>query len=98
MGELAGLLTSFFWALSSVFFTRGSKQIGSVNVNRIRLVFAVILIMLAHLVTQGSLLPVRASPERWLWRGRARFAGLLVRVPFLFQAYVRVPNRLPTRT
>jgi len=96
MGELAGLLTSFFWALSSVFFTRGGKQIGSVNVNRIRLVFAVILIMLAHLVTQGSLLPLNASPERWLWLGLSGFAGLVVGDTFLFQAYVLVGNRLGT--
>ena len=96
MGELAGLLTSFFWALSSVFFTKGGRQIGSVNVNRIRLVFAVILIMLAHLVTQGSLLPLNASPERWLWLGLSGFAGLVVGDSFLFQAYVLVGNRLGT--
>lgn len=96
MGELAGLLTSFFWALGSVFFTRGSKQIGSVNVNCIRLVFAMILIMLAHLVTQGSLLPLNASPERWLWLGLSGFAGLVVGDSFLFQAYVLVGNRLGT--
>ena len=96
MGELAGLLTSFFLALSSVFFTKGGRQIGSVNVNRIRLVFAVILIMLAHLVTQGSLLPLNASPERWLWLGLSGFAGLVVGDSFLFQAYVLVGNRLGT--
>lgn len=96
MGELAGLATSFFWALSSVFFTRSGKQIGSVNVNRIRLVFAVALVMLAHQVTQGSFLPLNAGPERWMWLGLSGFIGLVLGDSFLFQAYVLVGNRLGT--
>jgi drug/metabolite transporter (DMT)-like permease len=96
MGELAGLLTSFFWSLSSVFFTKGSQQIGSINVNRIRLAFAVVLVMLAHLVTQGSLLPLHASPDRWLWLGLSGFAGLVLGDSFSFQAYVMIGNRLGT--
>jgi drug/metabolite transporter (DMT)-like permease len=96
MGELAGLATSLFWALSSVFFTRGGQQVGSVNVNRIRLALAVCLIMLAHLATQGTLLPLNAAPERWLWLGLSGFAGLVLGDSFLFQAYVLVGNRLGT--
>ena len=96
MGELAGLATSFFWALSSVFFTRAGKQIGSVNVNRIRLAFAVALVMLAHLVTQGSLLPLNAGSERWMWLGLSGFIGLVLGDSFLFQAYILVGNRLGT--
>lgn len=96
MGELAGLATSLFWALSSVFFTRSGRQVGSVNVNRIRLVLAVALIMLAHWITQGAPLPVNAAPERWLWLGLSGFAGLVLGDSFLFQAYVLVGNRLGT--
>jgi drug/metabolite transporter (DMT)-like permease len=94
MGELAGLATSLFWALSSVFFARGGQQVGSVNVNRIRLALAVALIMLAHLVTQGTLLPLNAAPERWLWLGLSGLVGLALGDTFLFQAYVMVGNRL----
>ncbi len=96
MGELAGLMTSFFWALSSVFFTRGGQQVGSVNVNRIRLVFAVILVTLAHLITQGSLLPLNAGLDRWIWLGLSGISGLVLGDSFLFQAYVLVGNRLGT--
>lgn len=96
MGELAGLCTSFFWALSSVFFTKGGKQIGSVNVNRIRLVFAVLLVMLAHRLTQGVFLPLNAGKERWIWLGLSGFVGLVLGDSFLFQAYVLVGNRLGT--
>lgn len=96
MGELAGLLTSFFWALSSTFFTKAGRIVGSIQVNRIRLFFAVILVMLAHLVTQGSLLPVHAGLDRWVWLGLSGFVGLVLGDSFVFQAYVLIGNRLGT--
>ncbi len=96
MGEIAGLLTSLCWALSSIFFTRGGKRIGSINVNRIRLFLAVILVMLAHLVTEGTPIPLNVSPERWLWLGLSGIVGLALGDGFTFQAYVMIGNRLGT--
>ena len=54
MGAIAALMTSVCWAGSSIFFTLGGKEVGSVMVNRIRIAFAVLLVMLAHLALQGA--------------------------------------------
>lgn len=94
MGEIAALTTAFCWALSSIFFTRGGKEVGSIIVNRIRLIFAVILVVLAHLVLQGTLFPVNAGWQRWLWLGLSGFVGLVVGDTLLFQAYVLIGNRI----
>jgi len=96
MGEIAALATSIFWALSSVFFTQAGKMVGAVVVNRIRLVIAVILVLLTHWLTLGSLIPLHASGERWLWLGLSGFVGLVLGDTFLFQAYVFIGNRIGT--
>ncbi|MDD5370097.1 MAG: DMT family transporter [Anaerolineaceae bacterium] len=96
MGELAAIITACCWAMSSVFFTTGGKEVGSIMVNRIRLIFAVSLVMVAHLVLLGSLLPVNAGWERWMWLGLSGFIGLVLGDSFLFQAYVLIGTRIST--
>ncbi|MFQ5576138.1 MAG: EamA family transporter, partial [Anaerolineae bacterium] len=94
MGELAALATAFFWTLTSVFFTIGGREVGSVMVNRLRLLLAVLFLAVTHLAVQGTLWPVAAGPERWFWLGLSGIIGLAVGDAFLFQGYVMVGPRL----
>jgi len=96
VGEFAALATALFWALSSVFFTQAGKLVGSMTVNRIRLVFVVLMVLLAHGLVQGSPFPMDAGWERWFWLGLSGFVGLVLGDSLLFQAYVLVGNRLGT--
>jgi len=94
LGELAALGTSFFWAFTSIFFTLGGRQVGSVVVNRSRLLFAVLIVPLLHLALEGSLLPMDAEPFRWGWLGLSALLGLVIGDSFLFQAFVTLGPRL----
>jgi drug/metabolite transporter (DMT)-like permease len=96
MGEIAAFFTAVCWAGSSIFFTSTSKKIGAIAVNRIRLVFAVGLILIAHILLTGQLLPLGAEPFRWLWLGLSGIVGLVLGDSFLFQAYKMIGNRLGT--
>jgi drug/metabolite transporter (DMT)-like permease len=96
MGVIAALGTAFFWSLSSLFFTAAGKEVGSLRVNRIRLLFAVTLVMIAHWITEGSLLPVNAGWQRWAWLGLSGIVGLTLGDSFLFQAYVLIGARIST--
>ena len=96
MGETAALITAFCWAFSSVFFTAASKVAGSIPVNRIRLIFAVFILLVVHTVMTGQLLPFSAEPYRWLWLGLSGIVGLVLGDTFLFQAYILIGNRLGT--
>jgi drug/metabolite transporter (DMT)-like permease len=96
MGELAALATAFCWAFSSIFFTSTSKEAGAIPVNRIRLVFAVLLLLVFHTLITGHPLPLDAEPFRWIWLGLSGIVGLVLGDTLLFQAYYLIGNRLGT--
>src|SRR4030042_5108866 len=93
LGDLAALATALCWTVSSTFFTFGARQVGSVAVNRLRLLIAAILLVLLHTLTLGSALPLNAEPERWLWLGLSGIIGLTLGDAFLFQAYLWIRPR-----
>jgi drug/metabolite transporter (DMT)-like permease len=95
LGELAALTTALCWSFTSIFFTLAGRQVGSVVVNRVRLLVAAILLMLTHWLFSIPL-PLKAEPARWFWLGLSGVIGLVLGDAFLFQAYVWVGPRLGT--
>jgi drug/metabolite transporter (DMT)-like permease len=94
IGEIAALLTSLAWSFTSSFFTLAGRRVGSVVVNRTRLLLAVVMLCLTNWVISGSLLPLDADPSRWLWLGLSGIVGLVLGDAFLFQAFLWIGPRL----
>jgi drug/metabolite transporter (DMT)-like permease len=94
LGEIAALLTSLAFSVTSTMFTLASRRIGSLVVNRLRLILAVLLLSLTHWFVLGSLLPLKAEPQRWFWLGLSGIVGLVLGDAFLFQAFVWIGPRL----
>ena len=94
LGEIAGLITALFWALTSIFFTLAGRDVGSRTVNRIRLLLAVPLLALVHLLVGGSLIPLHASAERWGWLALSGLIGLVIGDGLLFYAFTQIGARL----
>lgn len=94
MGEIAALLTAVSWTLSSTFFAIAAQGVGSMVVNRTRLIIATTLLMLTHLALTGQLVPFNAGPERWLWLGLSGIVGLVLGDAFLLQAFVLIGARI----
>jgi len=96
VGEIAAVITAFCWALSSIFFARAGDQVGSVIVNRMRLLFAVILLVATHFILQGQVIPLNAGLDRWFWLGISGIVGLIIGDACLLQAYVMIGARIAT--
>ena len=94
VGELAAIGTSLCFSFTSVLFTLSGRQVGSLIVNRMRLLLAVLLVLLLHTLTFGQPLPLDAGSERWFWLGLSGFVGFALGDAFLFQAFVLIGPRL----
>jgi drug/metabolite transporter (DMT)-like permease len=96
MGEIAAILTAICWGLSSIFFTTTSREAGPIPVNRVRLLFALPLLVITHFALTGQVFPIQAEPYRWLWFGLSGIVGLVIGDTLLFACYSLIGNRLGT--
>jgi drug/metabolite transporter (DMT)-like permease len=96
MGEIAAVITAVCWSFTSIFFNNASRLIGSVKVNRLRLLVSTVILLTVHWLVMGSPLPFAATQEQWLWLGLSGIIGLALGDAFLFQAYVHIGARLTT--
>ena len=94
IGGLAALGTSILWAVGSTFFTFASRELGSVAVNRVRLLLATLFLAITHLAFTGALLPENVTAEAWFWFVLSGVIGLVLGDAFLFQAFVWIGPRL----
>jgi len=86
------VLTSCLWTGSSLLFTSAGRRIGSFSVNAYRTTIAILLLVCAHVVFLGALLPI-ASGAQWLWMGLSGVVGLGIGDFGLFAAYVTIGPR-----
>ncbi len=94
IGELAALGTSLAFSFGSVFLTLAGRRVGSMVLNRTRLLFAIAFLGITHWITMGIPMPLDADPTRWVWLGLSGVVGLVLGDVFLFQAFVWIGPRL----
>jgi drug/metabolite transporter (DMT)-like permease len=95
-GEIAALATALLWAFTSIFFSEAGKRIGSFNVNRIRLVMAVTIYIVAMIIVSGSPIPAGVNATQIFWLGLSGFVGLVLGDGCGFKALVMIGPRLMT--
>jgi len=96
IGEIAGLATSFFFALTAIIFTRTGHMVGSQVTNAVRLLFGLGFLVILNLILFGEPLPFSADSSHWIWLGLSGIIGLSLGDAFLFQSFVSIGARLGT--
>ena len=94
IGEVAGLATSFFFAMTALIFTKTGRMIGSQVTNRMRLLFALIYLIILNLILFREPFPFSTDSSRWIWLSLSGVIGLSLGDAFLFQSFVSVGPRL----
>jgi len=95
-GQIAAVGAAVLWTASALFFTAACKRIGSVHVNLLRLLMALVFSMPFAWLMRGAALPIDATASQWLWLGISGAIGFFLSDLCLFEAYVRIGPRLTT--
>jgi drug/metabolite transporter (DMT)-like permease len=94
IGEISALGVAICWTFSALLFEKAGSKIGSLSVNVIRLVAAIILLGLIAWVSRGYFLPTDATPYQWFWLSVSGFIGFFLGDLFLFHSYSIIGSRM----
>ncbi len=89
-GIIAALITLACWTIGTFSFTTASKRYAPVSVNRVRLLYACILLsIITCIATQINLaqLFTHPLPMHWVWLGISGIIGLSIGDHFAFSAF-----------
>ncbi|MPM53058.1 hypothetical protein SDC9_99822 [bioreactor metagenome] len=93
LGEIISISVAFSWTMSALFFEIAGKRIGSLNVNIIRLFFALVLLGTMLFFTTGSPLPQHADASAWFWMVLSGLVGFVFGDLCLFYSYLIITAR-----
>lgn len=94
IGELAALGTAFCWTITALAFETASRKVGSVAVNIIRLVMALVLLGIFSYFRRGMFFPMDATMYSWYWLILSGLVGFVIGDLFLFEAFTLIGSRL----
>lgn len=94
MGESLALAAAFGWVGSSVFLERASKETGTLAVNLIRLVIAMLFLGVITYVKRGLVLPLDVTKESFKFLSISGLFGLFLGDFFLYKSYVKIGPRI----
>jgi drug/metabolite transporter (DMT)-like permease len=93
IGEFAALAVALFWTVTALAFESASRKIGSLNVNILRLILALVFISIFTFFSRGHFLPSDASGHNWIWLALSGIIGLVLGDYFLFRSYTLIGSR-----
>lgn len=94
IGEFAALFTAICWTATALAFESASHKVGSIPVNLIRLLMAMVFLSLFTFFTRGNLFPVDAPQQVWVWLSLSGLIGFVMGDLFLFKSYTIIGSRI----
>lgn len=93
-GPFFAICCTLCWAVTSVSFAYAGRRVGSLPVNVIRLIIAVLFFMGLSAFRFGAPWPVDATTHQWIWMSISGVIGFFLGDLFLFRSYLLVGTRV----
>lgn len=93
LGEIISLTVAVSWTITALFAEVGSKRIGSLQLNVIRMVLSLVMLGGTLWYFTGVPYPQYAGPQAWLWLSLSGFVGYLLGDYCLFNSYIIIGSR-----
>ncbi len=93
LGELISIGVAFSWTATALLSEYGSKRLGNLTLNVLRMSLALVFSMVMFWVVMGSPLPVGGSAEAYGWMLLSGLVGYVIGDFCLFQCYIIIGSR-----
>ena len=93
LGELISIGVALSWTATALLSEYGSKRMGNLVLNVLRLAIALAMSCVLFWVTTGSPLPAHASNEAYLWMMLSGVVGYVIGDYCLFQCYIIIGSK-----
>ena len=92
-GEILALGVAMLWTATALCFEYSGKKMGTLPLNLIRIFMAFVMLGTLLLCTTGSILPLYAGGQTWLWLSVSGLIGFVIGDYFLFYSYILIGSR-----
>ena len=93
VGELISIGVAFSWTATALLSEFGSKRMGNLTLNLMRMVITLVFSCILFWVMSGSPLPAHASNEAYLWMMLSGLVGYVIGDFCLFQCYIIIGSK-----
>ena len=93
IGELISIGVAFSWTATALLSEFGSKRLGNLTLNVLRMGLALVFSLVLFFVVTGSFMPPGASAEAAGWRLLSGVVGYVIGDFCLFQCYIIIGSR-----
>lgn len=93
IGELISLGVACSWTVTALFAEVGSKRIGSLQLNVVRMLLSLVMLGITLFCFTGSPFPSYAGGKAWLWLSLSGFVGYILGDYCLFNSYIIIGSR-----
>ena len=93
LGEAISLAVAVSWTVTALFAEVGSKRLGSLQMNVIRMILSLVMLGATLWWFTGSPYPIYADGKTWLWLSMSGFVGYLLGDYCLFNSYIWIGSR-----
>ena len=93
LGEAISLTVAVSWTVTALFAEIGSKRLGSLQMNVVRMVLSLVMLGTTLWWFTGAPYPLYADGKTWIWLSMSGFVGYMLGDYCLFNSYILIGSR-----